>query len=110
MKVTFQRAVEFSDIPFKIEEIYNECLEQLKMLNSLSQGLDVSNPNFVIRIDSIRRKMLDIDSKLEECSMLMQSYSNALEKMEEPQVPTMPSDSSIDAPPIPEEFLDLGDE
>jgi len=84
MKATIQYSVELGEIPFKIEELYGECLSQLKMLNSLASSLGVSVPDlFISRIDSLRLKMVDIDSKLEECSVLMQGYVEASRKLEE---------------------------
>ena len=53
MKATIQYSVELGEIPFKIEELYGECLSQFKTLNSLASSLDVSVPDlFISRIDS----------------------------------------------------------
>jgi len=81
MKVTIQYAVDLGEVPFKVEELYKECLEQLETLNSSASSLNVFTPDiFVERIDSLRGKMVDIDSKLEECAALMKGYSEALKQ------------------------------
>ena len=107
MKVVLQRTVDLNEVPFKIEEAYKECLDQLEIFSHAAQSINVFTPDvFISRINSLRAKMVDIDSKFEECGTLMSGYKQAIEQMnaETPDNP-LPQ-APVDVPPIPEEFLE----
>ena len=108
MKVTIQYSAEIGEVPFKVEELYNECREQMKTLNSVASSLDILMPDiFVERINSLREKMVVIDSKLEECSVLMRGYSEAFKQEGSITVPKTKSELELlNTPDFEEDYIE----
>jgi hypothetical protein len=110
MKVTFQQTVEMGEVPGKIEIIYGECIERIKTLSLMSLENSAYVPQkFIDRIESLRRNMVEIDTSLEECNILMKGFIAARQTME--TIPQEEVKAVVEGyPPIPSEISDLEEE
>ena len=87
MKVTFEKEIDLSQVPFEVSKTFKESLSQLTTLSDMLQGLDPTKPTqFVEKLDFVRGRLFDIDSSFDECSSQMRGYVNALENVA-PQSP-----------------------
>ena len=80
MKVTFEKEIDLSQVPFEVDRAFKDSLSQLATLNSMLQDLDPTMPKqFVEKLNFVRMKLFDIDSFFDECIGQMRGYVDALE-------------------------------
>jgi len=80
MKVTFEKEIDLSQVPFEINKIFKENLSRLTTLNSMLQDLDPTSPaQFVEKLDFVRTKLFEIDASFDECASQMRGYIIAVE-------------------------------
>ena len=82
MKVTFEKEIDLSQIPFEINKVFKENLSQLTTLSDMLQDLDPTMPKqFVEKLDFVRARLFNIDSSFDECVSQMRGYINVLENV-----------------------------
>ena len=79
MKVTVQRTMEIAEVPFHANNMLVNAIEQLSALSHLSESLDVTRvDDFLKNLDFLRKRMFQVDTKLEECATLMHAYKKTI--------------------------------
>lgn len=85
MRATISYSVNFDDLPEKIAGLISEAIEELsnKAVKDLSCAHKEIQQNnnvnaSVKKIDNVREKLADIDTRLSECTNILLGYQKAL--------------------------------
>ena len=80
MKVTFEKQIDFNEVPFEVDKVFKNSLKQLETLNSVLQSLDTTIPEeFIEKLDFVRTRLFDIDSSFDDCNNQMRGYLAVLD-------------------------------
>lgn len=81
MKAKISYTVEIGSIPNEVNKLLEPEMEKLRICASDS-FYDIKNSNLdlsLVRLDSLRKNLLDIDTRIMECYSILQGYKKAID-------------------------------
>ena len=107
MRTKIEYSVDLKNVPREIKEKLSEISESLEGLSkysfALSEDIELDALGPILRrVDSLRKKLFQVDSSLEDCMRALASYGDTITQLQQEQAakqapPTPPEEAGDDA-------------